>query len=301
MILGPDGTTVDDLWRVAVEGAKVALSPAADARIAASRRIVEEVARGDDLVYGLNTLFGHGRNERVPDDELAAFQATMVRVHAGAIGEPLADEEVRAMMFARLAGLAVGGAGATARSVELLRAMLDGRVHPVVHAQGSVGASDLMQCAEIALVMIGEGWASVDGRPPVEGAVALAAAGLAPIVLQPKEALVYLNANAYTAGVGALEARRLSGLADLADDVAALSAEAYGCATSPFTSAAAAAKPVPGQATSAQRVRAALDGSSLYGADRSASVQDPLSFRTIPQVHGRAARGHRLASGRGRA
>ena len=100
---------------------------------------MEEVARGDELVYGLNTLYGHGRNERVPDDELAAFQATMVRVHAGAVGDRLPDEEVRAMMFARLAGLAIGGAGATARSVELLRAMLDGRVHPVVHAEGMRG------------------------------------------------------------------------------------------------------------------------------------------------------------------
>jgi histidine ammonia-lyase len=134
--------------------------------------------------------------------------------------------------------------------------------------------------------MIGEGVASVDGGSPLPGADALARSGLRPIVLEPKEGLVYVNANAFTAGVGALEARRLDDVADLADDVAALSAEAFGCATSPFTEAAAAAKPVPGQLASAARVRAALDGSSLYGADRSKSVQDPLSFRTIPQVHG---------------
>src|SRR3954454_3007320 len=269
--IGPGGVSIDDVWRVAVDGAAVRLSGAADERIAAARRIVEEVARGDELVYGLNTMFGHGRNDRVPPDQLAQFQATMVRVHAGAIGEPLPDNEVRAMMFARLAGLAVGGAGATAGSVELLRAMLDERIHPVVHAEGSVGAADLMQCAEIALVMIGEGWASVDGDRPITGGAALASAGLRPIVLQPKEALVYLNANAFTAGVGALEARRLARLADLADDVAALSAEAFGYATSPFSEAAAAAKPVPGQAVSAARLRAALEGSSLYGADRSSS------------------------------
>jgi histidine ammonia-lyase len=284
--VGPDGAPVDDVWRVAVGGAHVHLSPAADERIAVARTIVEEVARGDELVYGLNTLYGHGRNERVPDDQLARFQALMVRAHAGAIGERLPDDEVRAMMFARLVGLARGGAGATARSTELLRAMLDARVHPVVHSEGSVGAADLMQCAEIALVMIGEGVASVDGGAQMPGADALVQAGLTPIELQPKEGLVYLNANAFTAGVGALEARRLADLADLADDVAALSAEAFGCATSPFTEAAARAKPVPGQVVSAARVRAALDGSSLYGADRASSVQDPLSFRTIPQVHG---------------
>ena len=162
--------------------------------------------------------------------------------------------------------------------------MLEHGVHPVVPAIGSVGASDLMHMAAIAKVAIGRGTAEVDGKI-LDGAQALAAAGMEPLTLHPKDGLALISANGVSVGWAALLAARAGLLADVADLVVALSLEATEGNLSIVDPAAAAAKPVPGQLVAAGRIRALLAGSTRC-AGQQRSVQDPLSFRVSPQVHG---------------
>ncbi|HEU0234800.1 MAG TPA: aromatic amino acid ammonia-lyase [Candidatus Limnocylindrales bacterium] len=276
--------TTADIVAVA-RGANVAIGPAAAARIAASRSVVDGLVAGDELIYGLNTGLGHMRNERVPLEVLEASQIVVVRSHAGGIGEPLAAEVVRAAMAVRVAGIARGGSGASPAIAETYVALLNAGIHPVVPVIGSIGASDLMHMAAIALVAMGEGEADVDGRR-MAGGEALAQAGIAPVRLAPKDGLTVISANGVAIGHAALVVERAARLVDAADLVVALSLEAARGNPSIVEAAVAAAKPVPGQARSAQRIRAILAGSGLCTAGGAESVQDPLSFRVAPQVHG---------------
>jgi histidine ammonia-lyase len=281
--IGGRPTTVDDIVRLA-DGASPALTPDAVERIKASRSVVDELVGGDELIYGLNTGLGHMRDVRMPVETLGAYQEAIVVGHDGAFGEPLPTRVVRAAMAARLAGIAMGGSGASPAVAEILAAMLDRGVHPIVPAIGSVGAADLMHMAAIAKVATGHGRAEMSGEI-VPGRVALARAGLEPLALQPKDGLAFISANGVSIGWAALVARRAEAVADLADLVVALTLEASESNLSIVDKAAAAAKPVQGQAESARQIRTFLTGSiRCTGPQR--SVQDPLSFRVAPQVHG---------------
>src|SRR5581483_6125359 len=270
---------------VAVEGAPVEVSAEVLARVEAGRAVVERVLQGDTLVYGLNTYLGHMRDEPVSTEMLLQYQVHMVVGHAGGVGAPLSDQDVRALMLARVAGIARGGSGAHPGALHAILAMLNAGVHPVVPEVGSVGASDLMHMAAVAMVAIGRGEARLQGEI-LPGAEALARAGLTPYVLQPKDGLALISANGASIGIGALVVRQAQRVAVLADTATALALEAIGGNPSPFEPVAAAAKPLAGQIAAAAHVRDLLDGSYLYDPATTLSVQDPLSFRVVPQVHG---------------
>ena len=290
VVAGPvvDITTADlpveALLRIA-HGAPVALAPDAVERIRASRAIVDALVDGPALIYGLNTGLGHMRDERVPRDTLRRYQELIVAAHEGAIGEPLPTPVVRAAMAVRLNGIARGGAGASPPVAQALAALLNAGVTPVVARTGSVGASDLMHMAAIAQVLIGTGHAEVGGEI-LPGAEALARAGLAPVVLEPKDGLALISANGVSIGQAAIVAEHASRLARVADLVLAASIEVVSGNPSVLDPAVLAAKPVPGQLAAGAEVRAFLDGSGLFTPGVPASVQDPLSFRVGPQVHG---------------
>ncbi len=275
--------TIRDIVEIA-RGAPVELGPAASRRIAESRAVVDGLVNGEALIYGLNTGLGHMRNERVPLEILEQMQVITVRVHAGGIGEPLPTEIVRAAMAVRLAGIARGGSGASPAIADSYVAMLNAGVHPVVPLIGSVGASDLMHMAAIALVAIGEGEADLDGQR-MSGAEALRRAGIEPIRLAPKDGLTIISANGVSIGHAALVIDRARRLAEAADLVVALSLEAAQGNLSIVQPRVALAKPVPGQAVVARRILAFLEGSGLCTGD-APSVQDPLSYRVAPQVLG---------------
>ena len=184
----------------------------------------------------------------------------MIHAHASGIGPALDTEDVRASMLARVSGAARGGSGLTLEAVRLLVAMLNAGVHPIVPSAGSVGAGDLMHMAAIAVVMIGRGEAELNGEL-LPAADALARAGLAPIVAQPKEGLALVSSNGVAIGAGALVAEEALRLALLADLACALSLEAVGGNPSPFDAASAAAKAIPGQIAAAAEVRRLLEGS----------------------------------------
>jgi histidine ammonia-lyase len=275
--------TVDEIVAVA-GGARMALGPRALERMAASRAVVDSLVNGEQLIYGLNTGLGHMRDKRVPLDILEATQAFYVRAHAGAIGPRLSVEIVRAAMAVRVAGIARGGSGASPAIATTYVDMLNAGVHPVVARIGSVGASDLMHMAAIGLVAMGEGEADFDGQR-LPGAEAMSRAAIQPVRLAPKDGLSVISANGVSIGQAALVVDRARAVLDAADLVVAVSLEATRGNPSIVESVVAAAKPVPGQVVVADRIRDFLAG-SLLCTGGAASVQDPLSFRVVPQVHG---------------
>ena len=277
--------TASEVVAVACGDARVEVAPEVEALVAASRAVIEVALAGATPVYGLNTGLGPRRDERVSAVLLADYQRHIVLSHAGAVGRPLDDADSRAVVFARLVGLTRGGSGASPDVLAAMANILNARVHPVIPEIGSVGASDIGALAAVASVLIGHGRARYQGTE-MSGADALLAAGLRPAVLAPKDALALISANAVSIGIGAGVALRAAAVARLADLAGALTLEAVGGNLSPFDPEVQQAKPFPGQRDAAASVLAALRGSYLRSGPRTMSVQDPLSIRTIPQVHG---------------
>jgi histidine ammonia-lyase len=283
--IGDSPLTVADVVRVA-DGSPVQLTDAAIARMTAAREVVQTLVDGDELIYGLNTGLGHMRDVRVPTDSLRLYQEGILLSHNGGLGEPLPSRVVRAAMAVRVAGLATGGAGASVAAAEALVAMLGRGVHPIVPTVGSVGASDLMHMAAIAMVATGLGGrAELDGEV-LAGPDAMRRAGIAPFVMGPKDGLALVSANAVSVGWASLVVDRAGATAAAADLAVAASLEATGGNPSIVDPIVIAAKPVPGQAVSAAAIRGLLAGSDLFVPAGRRSVQDPLSFRVAPQVHG---------------
>ncbi|MBA3295775.1 MAG: aromatic amino acid lyase, partial [Acidobacteria bacterium] len=186
-VLDGKSLTLEHLEEIADASAPVALAAAAAALVDRARGVVDRAATGDAAVYGVNTGFGALADTAIPRDSLGALQLNLLRSHAAGIGEPLPVRAVRASMALRANVLAKGFSGIRRSTLELLLELLNRRVHPVVPSRGSVGASgDLAPLAHLALVLIGEGFASVDGGVVQPGGAALAATGLRPIVLASK-------------------------------------------------------------------------------------------------------------------
>jgi len=280
--------TVEDVVAVARGMRPVEVDGTARERMAASRAVIDRVVASGETVYGVTTGFGDLADVRISPEQTATLQRNLVRSHAAAVGEPLPEEVVRAMLVLRVNALAVGLSGVRPELADLLVAMLNAGVHPHIPSRGSVGASgDLAPLAHLALVVIGEGEAEVGGRR-LAGAEALAAAGLEPIELQAKEGLALLNGTQLMAALGALAASDAWRLVIAADVVGAMSLEAMLGTASAFDEALIGARPHPGQIASAARLRELLADSEIGASHRSSPhrLQDPYSLRCMPQVHG---------------
>ncbi|MCU1404219.1 MAG: phenylalanine/histidine ammonia-lyase [Glaciihabitans sp.] len=299
--IGAGPVSVSDVAAVAA-GQKVAFAPGVLELLVRSRTVVEEHLRDGVAVYGLNRELGAGRNIAVANTEVAAFQRRIIRNHNAALGEPLPAAHVRAIVLARLVGFTRGGSGVRPELAEFYRQLLNRSVQPLVRSTGSVGAADLVQLAAIAAVVIGEGEAVVDGHP-VDGATALAAAGLEPLPLAAHEGLAVMSSNAYSVGAGAVvldELRRALPVADLvvALSLRALAAHNAGGNPSPFDPVVAEARGNRDQATSAERILRALANTAVIDGGRESSTQDHVSFRSAPQLHGALAAAVRASSTR---
>jgi histidine ammonia-lyase len=275
---------LEDLLAV-VGGAGVELGPDVRSRIAASRATVDAVLADGEPVYGLTTQVGHGKDTRLSQEQARGQQQMLVMTHAGGFGPPLPTDQVRAALAVRLNGIARGGSGASPAAAETLAAMLNAGVHPLVPRTSSVGAGDLGPMAGMAQVAIGEGRAEYAGEE-LSGAEALRRAGIRPLVLESKDGLALISANGVSIGAAALLVARAARTAAAADRSAALSMEATGANPSITVPIVAAAKPFPGQIAAAEHLREELAGSALLKPGAAGSVQDPLSFRVAPQVHG---------------
>src|SRR5215813_4959919 len=213
-----DDLALADVWEIAVHGRPVALADSARDRMAAAREIVEQAAHGrEEHTYGVNTGFGRFVSRSIPEELTEELQLRLLRSHACGVGEPYPDEIVRAAMLLRANALAKGYSGARAVTVELLVECLNRSVLPHVPSRGSVGASgDLAPLAHLALPLIGEGEATVDGRR-MSGAEALVEVGLEPIALEAKEGLSLVNGTQFMAAFGALGLARAQRIAKAAD------------------------------------------------------------------------------------
>ena len=292
MELNGQALTLEQIAAVALGDEHVEISSSARPRIAASRKVVEQIVARDAAVYGVNTGFGKLSDIRVPKDELRQLQLNLVRSHACGIGEPLSEPEVRAMMLLRANVLTLGFSGIRWELVELLCEMLNRRVHAVVPEKGSVGASgDLAPLAHLALTVIGEGEVFFEGQR-MATAEALQRSGLKALQLEAKEGLALLNGTQAMHAVGGLALLRAQRLTSLADVSGAMSLEALKGTPVAFDPRLQDARPHPGQKAAAEHLLSLLEESEIRQSHLADDprVQDAYSLRCMPQVHG-AVRG----------
>jgi histidine ammonia-lyase len=292
MELNGQALSLSDIAAVALNGEHVRISSAAKPRVLASRKVIEEIIARDAVVYGVTTGFGKLSDVRIPREALSDLQLNLVRSHACGVGEPLSEPEVRAMMLLRANVLALGFSGIRLEITEMLCEMLNRRVHPVVPEKGSVGASgDLAPLAHLALTLIGEGEAFLEGQR-MESAEALRTAKLSPAHLEAKEGLALLNGTQAMHSVGGLALLRSKRISHLADVSGAMSLEALKGTPAAFDARLQDARPHPGQTAAAKHLLKLLEGSEIRQSHLKDDprVQDAYSLRCMPQVHG-AARG----------
>jgi histidine ammonia-lyase len=292
MELNGQALTLSDIAGVALDGEEVKISDLARPHILASRKVVEEIIARDAVVYGVTTGFGKLSDVRIPRDALSDLQLNLVRSHACGIGQPLSEPEVRAMMLLRANVLALGFSGIRLEVIQMLCEMLNRRVHPVVPEKGSVGASgDLAPLAHLALTLIGEGEAFLDGER-MDSGEALRRAKSKPAHLEAKEGLALLNGTQAMHAVGGLALLRAKRLSRLADVSGAMSLEALKGTPAAFDARLQDARPHAGQRAAARHLLTILEGSEIRQSHLKDDprVQDAYSLRCMPQVHG-ATRG----------
>lgn len=277
-----------DVVRVARNRCPVVLSADAVAQLEACRASVERITAGRQPVYGITTGVGELRNVYIPPEEVIRLQQNIVRSHAAGVGDPLPEDAVRASMVLRAHTLARGYSGVRPDVVRLLVEMLNAGVHPVIPAQGSVGASgDLAPLAHLALAMTGEGQAVYQGEPR-PAADALRRAGLKPLRLAVKEGLALINGTQVMTALTLLALVDAELLVRVADVAAAMSLEALEGTDAALDPALHGLRAHPGQQVSAANLRAVVAGSEAIARGRAATVQDAYSLRCAPQVHGAA-------------
>ncbi|PNY82466.1 histidine ammonia-lyase [Deinococcus koreensis] len=269
-------------------GEAVELAPAARSRILRARAVIERIVDGEAAVYGVNTGFGKFASVQVPRAGLEQLQHNLIMSHAIGVGENLPAEVVRGMILLRAQSLALGHSGVRPEVVELLLFLLNAGAHPVIPAQGSVGASgDLAPLAHLALGLIGLGEMEYRGaaRPSAD---VLSALGLSPLTLQAKEGLALINGTQLMGSLLALavaDARTLLGTANLA---AAMTVEALYGSHRPFQADVMRLRPHPGAVAVASELRSFLQDSQIAPSHLvgDGKVQDAYSLRAAPQVHG---------------
>jgi histidine ammonia-lyase len=282
--------TLAELEAVARGAAPAPLGDADREKIAAARAVIEAALESEDAVYGVTTGFGRLENVRIAAADAAQLQVNLLRSHAVGSGPPLPGEVVRGMLLLLASSLRRGHSGVRAELVELVLALLERGVTPVIPSKGSVGSSgDLAPLAHLGLVLIGEGVARVDGDE-LPGREALARAGLEPVTLSAKEGLALINGTHLMASAGALAVRDARRLLDAAVVAVALSLEAFKGSTVPFDPRLHALRGQPGPTAVAARLRTLLAGSPVVASHADCGrVQDPYTLRCAPQVLGAVA------------
>jgi histidine ammonia-lyase len=267
-------------------GAKVSLSEGLKERMRKSRDLVEDFLKKGRVEYGITTGFGKFSDVLIPKEDRFTLQRNLILSHACGVGEEFDREVVRGMMFLRALALSAGYSGVREEIVEHLLEMLEKDLIPVVYQKGSLGASgDLVPLAHIALVMIGEGEAYLEGRK-MDGAMALKEAGLKPLTLSEKEGLALINGTQAMTSLGALAVEDARMLLKSADIISAMTFEALRGIDDVFSPLVSKLRPHRGQRVTAENMRKLLNGSKLVSRKQELRVQDAYSLRCIPQVHG---------------
>ena len=287
IMMGRKGMTLDDLVQVARNNARVALTPAAEERIARSWQLIARWVEEERSVYGVTTGFGALSDVAISKADTRQLQVNILKSHAVGVGQPLASEIVRAMMALRVKDFARGNAGVRNTTVAALIQLINSGVVPVVPEKGSVGASgDLVPLAHMGLVLIGEGQARLQQKT-LAGREALQACGLTPLTLEAGEGLALINGTQAMTAIGGLavyDATRLAAHTDLA---AAMSLEVLMGSKTEFDPRIHRMRPHPGQAVAAENMDRITRQSEIISSHRDCKrVQDAYTLRCSPQVHG---------------
>lgn len=285
LVIDDIALTPKDLEDVALRRRPVRLGPAAEARLAAGRALIDRFLRDDVPVYGLTRGLGGRAVTRVADGERDEMSTVMLRARACGSGPRFPVPAVRAFLLARLSSMCQGRAGVRPAIAHQLVEFLNRGVHPVVHEVGSVGASDLALLAEMGLPVMGEGQAEYKGEV-LPGAEALRRAGLEPLKLKEKEGLGLCSANSLSAGLGVLALAEARRLLRLAEATCVLSFEAFRANLSPIDPRIVAARPAPGQREAAEALHGFLAGSGLTRKGAARRIQDPISLRCSSHIFG---------------
>ena len=291
--LGKGDLSFDDVLAVARDGAKVELTPAALDALARGRAVVEELAAAPTPTYGISTGFGALATRHIDPEMRAALQRSLIRSHAAGLGELVEPEVVRALVLMRLKTLATGHTGVRPVVAETMAALLNAGITPAVREYGSLGCSgDLAPLAHVALVLMGEGEVVGEDGKEIPAGPVLAAHGIAPVELAPKEGLALINGTDGMLGMLIMALRDFEQLLKIADVSAAMSVEAQLGTDRVFRPELHAIRPHPGQAASAANLIKLLENSGVMASHRGDNtcnrVQDAYSLRCSPQVAGAA-------------
>ncbi|HEY5028190.1 MAG TPA: histidine ammonia-lyase [Candidatus Angelobacter sp.] len=289
--------SLDDLRQVVYERRLVELADGARKKVVAAREVVEKLLSENRVAYAINTGVGKLSDVHIEPAQNRQLQVNLIRSHSAGVGEPLSQEETRAMMLLRANSLAKGFSGVRPEVIDLICAMLNKCVHPVVPSQGSVGASgDLAPLAHLALAMIGEGhvwkentWKenACNDSARTSSAEALQRAQIRPLVPEAKEAISLINGTQAMLAVGTLSLLAAETLAETADVLGAMSLDALHGTDVAFDARIHDARPHAGQSQVAANLRRLLAGSGIRESHKDCGrVQDAYSLRCIPQVHG---------------
>lgn len=286
IIINHQPVTLEDLQQVLQPDVKLQLSEACVAAIQRGRDYLDEkLSSHSDPVYGINTGFGALYNTRIESKDLQKLQENLVRSHACGLGESVPEEVVKLMMYLKIRGLSYGNSGVQLITVQRLVDMFNEELWPVIYQQGSLGASgDLAPLAHLSLPLLGEGYVSRKGRQMPASEV-IQSLGWEPVNLQSKEGLALLNGTQFMSAYGVWICIQALKLWEWATLTGAVSLEAFDGRTEPFYPSLHTIRPHTGQIYAAERMRTYLQGSAI-AAQLKKHVQDPYSFRCIPQVHG---------------
>lgn len=284
--ISSDRLTIDRVEQIISTGMQIALSDDARSRITRCREYLDKKMEiQSEPIYGITTGFGSLCNISIDRTQLSELQRNLVMSHSCSIGERVPSEIVRLMLLTKIQSLSYGNSGVQLATVERLVDMFNNSILPVVYQQGSLGASgDLAPLANLSLPLIGLGEVEFKGEI-VPSAVMMQQMGWTPITLQCKEGLALLNGTQFMSSYGVwcvIEARKIS---RWADKIGALSLDAFDGRIEPFLPQIQQIRPHMGQIRTGQAIMEYLQGSELIQQPKK-HVQDPYSFRCIPQVHG---------------
>lgn len=280
--------TIERIGEVVYNGYKLELSDDARNRIIRCREYLDEkIAKTTRPVYGVTTGFGSLCDVSVSPDQLAQLQINLMMSHACGVGDRVPNDIVKMMMLLKVQSLSYGYSGCKLDTVQRLVDFFNNDIYPVVYMQGSLGASgDLVPLAHMSLPLVGLGEVEYQGKV-ISGAEMLKIFGWEPIHLVSKEGLALLNGTQNMSAFAVWSLLQAQKLSDWSDKIAAMSLDAYHGLLSPFTKAVHVVRPHQGQLDTAARMMELLEGSEIAATPKD-YVQDPYSFRCIPQVHGAA-------------
>jgi histidine ammonia-lyase len=277
---------LETLQEIIFQHKTLALSEEAKISIQKCRDYLDaKMAKDDKAIYGINTGFGSLCNVKISNENLSQLQENLVKSHACGTGNEVPNEIVKIMLLLKIQSLSYGHSGVQLQTVERLVDFYNNDVLPVIYEQGSLGASgDLAPLAHLSLPLLGEGEVYFEGKKSHSSEV-LKHFNWQPIVLQSKEGLALLNGTQFMSSYGCyilLKSKKYSYLADL---IATISLEGFDGRIEPFDELIHYIRPHKGQIVTASRIKKFLDDSAIIAQEKQ-HVQDPYSFRCIPQVHG---------------